>query len=81
MPVYKWEGTSKQGVELRGESEAVNEGALRDLLRRKNIRLKAIKEKRKDIFSVLRQHDPFRRNLGPARRRAYVSRRPDGKGF
>ncbi len=58
MPVYKWEGTSKQGVELRGESEAVNEGALRDLLRRKNIRLKAIKEKRKDIFESFDMFQP-----------------------
>jgi type IV pilus assembly protein PilC len=58
MPVYKWEGTSKQGVELRGENEAVNEGALRDLLRRKNIRLKAIKEKRKDIFESFDMFQP-----------------------
>ena len=58
MPVYKWEGISKQGAELRGESEAVNEGALRDLLRRKNIRLKAIKEKRKDIFESFDMFQP-----------------------
>jgi len=53
MPVYKWEGTSKQGAELKGEAEAANEESLRELLRRKNIRLKVIKEKRKDIFEAL----------------------------
>lgn len=58
MPVYKWEGTSKQGAELKGEAEAANEDALRDLLRKKNIRLKIIKAKRKDIFASIEFFQP-----------------------
>jgi type IV pilus assembly protein PilC len=53
MPIYKWEGQSKQGAELKGETEAANEESLREILRRKNIRLRTIKEKRKDIFEAM----------------------------
>lgn len=50
MPVYKWEGTSKQGAALKGETTAANEAVLRELLRKKNIRLREVKTKPKDIF-------------------------------
>ena len=51
MPVYKWEGTSKQGATLKGETTAANEAVLRELLRKKNIRLREVKTKPKDIFA------------------------------
>jgi type IV pilus assembly protein PilC len=58
MPVFRWEGTSKQGVELKGEAEAANEDALRELLRKKNIRLRVIKAKRKDLFASIEFFQP-----------------------
>jgi len=51
MPVYKWEGKSSQGVTQKGENEAANETALRDMLKRQNIRATVVKEKPKDIFA------------------------------
>ncbi|MBN2108867.1 MAG: type II secretion system F family protein [Deltaproteobacteria bacterium] len=58
MPVYKWEGTSKQGETLKGEGTAANEAMLRDMLRKKNVRVKTVKEKPKDIFENIEFFQP-----------------------
>jgi type IV pilus assembly protein PilC len=58
MPVYKWEGTSKQGAPLKGETAAANEAVLRELLRKKNIRLREVKTKPKDIFANIEFFQP-----------------------
>lgn len=50
MPVYIWEGTTPQGTKQKGENEAANEAALRQLLKKQNIRPTAIKKKPKDIL-------------------------------
>ena len=58
MPVYKWEGTSNKGETLKGEGTAANEAMLRDMLRKKNVRVKTVKEKPKDIFADIEFFQP-----------------------
>jgi type IV pilus assembly protein PilC len=58
MPVYKWEGTSRQGTPVKGETEASNEAVLRELLRKKSIRLREVKTKPKDIFANIEFFQP-----------------------
>jgi len=50
MPVYLWEGTTKDGVKRKGELEAQDERTVRMLLRRQRISPTKIKRKPKDIF-------------------------------
>ena len=45
MPVYKWEGITRQGVIKKGEREAPNQAALVTWLRQQQVRPKLIKEK------------------------------------
>lgn len=54
MSVYIWEGKNLQGVTQKGENEAANEAAVRDLLRKQKIRPTIIKPKPKDILDYLR---------------------------
>ncbi len=58
MPVYKWEGTSKQGTPLKGETTATNEAMLREMLRKKNVRLREVKTKPKDLFEGVELFQP-----------------------
>lgn len=50
MPVFIWEGKTSQGAIQKGESEAANEAALRQILRKQNIKPTKVKAKPKDIF-------------------------------
>ena len=50
MPVYKWVGTSRKGKTLKGELEAANEKIARAQLKRRNLQIKKLKAKPKDIF-------------------------------
>ncbi len=45
MPVYKWEGTTRQGVAKKGEREAPNQAAVITWLRQQQVRPKRIVEK------------------------------------
>ena len=51
MPVYLWEGKNAQGVTQKGETEAVDENAVRMALKRQNIKNAKIKKKPKDLFA------------------------------
>lgn len=64
MPVYKWEGITRQGVIKKGEREAPNQAALVGWLRQQQVRPKSIKEKSKSgqismpsLFSGVKQKD------------------------
>jgi type IV pilus assembly protein PilC len=50
MPHYKWVAESRKGKILKGELEANNEKAALLQLRRRNLRVKKIKPKSKDLF-------------------------------
>lgn len=50
MPVFQWVGTTKRGKSLRGEVEALDERAARLQLKRRNLTIKKIKPKPKDVF-------------------------------
>jgi len=50
MPHYKWVAESRKGKILKGELEANNERAALLQLRRRNLRVKKIKPKSKDLF-------------------------------
>ncbi len=45
MPVYRWEGLTRQGVVKKGEREAPNEAAVVQWLRQQQVRPKKIQEK------------------------------------
>jgi type IV pilus assembly protein PilC len=47
MPVYKWEGITRQGVSKKGEREAPNQAAVTTWLRQQQVRPKKIQEKAK----------------------------------
>ncbi|EFK11427.1 putative type IV fimbrial assembly protein PilC [delta proteobacterium NaphS2] len=51
MPEYKWVGETKKGKTIRGELEAADEKMARLQLRRRNLKIKKIKEKPKDLFA------------------------------
>ncbi len=50
MPVFIWEGKTSQGAVQKGENEAPDENALRQMLKQQNIRPTKIKKKPKDLF-------------------------------
>jgi type IV pilus assembly protein PilC len=51
MPEYKWVGETKKGKTIRGELEATDEKMARLQLKRRNLKIKKIKEKPKDLFA------------------------------
>ena len=50
MPEYKWVGETKKGKTIRGELEAADEKIARLQLKRRNLKIKKIKKKPKDLF-------------------------------
>ncbi|MBE9572472.1 MAG: type II secretion system F family protein [Proteobacteria bacterium] len=50
MPVYKWVAETKKGKVLKGELEAVDERIAQLQLKRRNLTIKKIKAKPKDLF-------------------------------
>lgn len=58
MPVFVWEGKNQQGTIQKGEHEAANETAIRELLRRQNIRPTVIKQKPKNILADIKFLQP-----------------------
>ncbi|RLB20486.1 MAG: type II secretion system F family protein [Deltaproteobacteria bacterium] len=50
MPVYKWVAVTKKGRTLKGEIEAADEKIARLQLKRRNLTVKKIKQKPKDLF-------------------------------
>jgi len=50
MPVYKWVAETKKGKTLKGELEAADERIAQSQLRRRNLKVKKLKPKPKDIF-------------------------------
>jgi len=53
MPVFVWEATTKKDEPKKGEMEALDEVAVRGLLRRQGYKLIEIKKKPKDIMEYL----------------------------
>ena len=51
MPEYKWVGETKKGKTIRGELEAADEKMARLQLKRRNLKIKKVKEKPKDLFA------------------------------
>lgn len=51
MPEFKWVGETKKGKTIRGELEATDEKMARLQLKRRNLKIKKIKEKPKDLFA------------------------------
>ncbi len=51
MPVYKWVAETKKGKILKGELEAVDERIAQLQLKRRNLTIKKIKAKPKDLFA------------------------------
>lgn len=50
MPVYQWVAETKKGRRIKGELEAADEKIVRNQLKRRNLDVKKIKEKPKDLF-------------------------------
>jgi len=50
MPVYKWVAVTRKGRTLKGEIEAADEKIARLQLKRRNLTVKKIKQKPKDLF-------------------------------
>ncbi|MCJ7686458.1 MAG: type II secretion system F family protein [Desulfobacteraceae bacterium] len=50
MPIYKWVAETKKGKTIKGELEAPDEKSAELQLRRRNLKLRKIKPKPKDIF-------------------------------
>ena len=53
MPVFLWEGTTRKDEPKKGEMEAIDEVAVRGLLRRQGFKSIAIKKKPKDLMEYL----------------------------
>ncbi len=51
MPEYKWVAETRKGKTIRGEVEAADERMARLQLKRRNLKIKKIKEKPKDLFA------------------------------
>ena len=51
MPEYKWVAETKKGKTIRGELEAADEKLARLQLKRRNLKIKKLKEKPKDLFA------------------------------
>lgn len=58
MPTFIWEGKNQQGLVQKGELEAASEAAVRELLRKQNIRPSLIKQKPRDIFADIKLFKP-----------------------
>ncbi|MBW1734573.1 MAG: type II secretion system F family protein [Deltaproteobacteria bacterium] len=50
MPIYKWVAETKRGKVIKGELEAVDEKSAELQLKRRNLKMKKIKQKPKDMF-------------------------------
>jgi len=50
MPVYRWAAVTKRGRKIKGELEAGNEIIARQQLKRRNLEIRKIKPKPKDLF-------------------------------
>jgi len=50
MPVYKWVAETKKGRTIRGELEAGTESIVEMRLKRRNLKVRKIKAKPKDLF-------------------------------
>jgi type IV pilus assembly protein PilC len=50
MPIYQWAGISRKGRKLKGEIDAPNEKMATANLRKRNLTIKKLKPKPKDIF-------------------------------
>ena len=53
MPEFKWVAETKKGKTIRGEVEAADEKMARLQLKRRNLKIKKIKQKPKDLFAGL----------------------------
>ena len=53
MPIFIWEGTTKKNEVKKGEIEATDESAVRNLLRRQGFKTIEVKKKPKDIMESL----------------------------
>jgi type IV pilus assembly protein PilC len=51
MPIYKWVAVTRRGRTLRGELDAANERIAEAQLRRRNLTIKKLKPKPKDLFA------------------------------
>src|SRR4030042_806178 len=50
MPIFMWVAETKKGRKLKGELEAADEKIAQNQLKRRNLDVKKIKEKPKDLF-------------------------------
>ncbi len=50
MPVFLWEATTRKGQEKKGELEAVDQAAVRNILRKQGFKSITVKEKPKDLM-------------------------------
>ncbi len=50
MPIYMWTAETKRGRVIKGELEAVDENVVQNQLKRRNLVVKKVKEKPKDLF-------------------------------
>jgi len=53
MPAFLWEATTRKGVERTGEIEAVDQAAVRNILRKQGFKAITVKAKPKDIMEYL----------------------------
>lgn len=53
MPVFLWEATTKKGQEKKGELEATDQAAVRNILRKQGFKSITVKAKPKDIMEYL----------------------------
>jgi len=53
MPVFLWEATTRKGVERTGEIDAVDQAAVRNILRKQGFKSITVKAKPKDILEYL----------------------------
>jgi len=51
-PTFKWEGTDKRGVRVKGELRAVNQNLIKAELRRQGIVPLRVRKKSKPLFTV-----------------------------
>lgn len=58
MPIYKWVAVTKRGRTLRGELDAANERIAEAQLRRRNLTIKKLKAKPKDLFANIEFMQP-----------------------
>ena len=51
MPIYQWAGISRKGRKLKGEIDAANEKIAMSNLKKRNLTIKKLKPKPKDVFA------------------------------